>query len=298
MSALLTGDQQLAVLGRRKSDWEIMFKTGEDWKFASGSLRQRVIKAAEGQSDPIIIMDSDKDDRFVDTNPPFRSALCISVQVTGRLPVIVFAEDREKIMSFDLHSLPAWEEVVTQLRAILPEMKSPKAAKKAGKKAGAHTPSLSDMFSHALNPEGSDEKVELNWPALIGVLLIMACGFGYMVKTYLQSREEDRLQSCRSNLSIIATAARMYARDNHGQYPKTLEKMAEMKYLDEIPTCPAAGSQTYTDLETNNKPAAVTISCVGGHHRKLFTGSGSPDKFPYYSSIEAAEEVAQKQKRK
>lgn len=301
MASLLSGKQQMAILGRRKSDWEVMFKTGTGWEFTPGSLRLRVLKEAEAKSEPIVVMDTEKDDRFVDSNPPFRSCLCIPILIPGRLPVMVFAEEPEKIMSFNFNKMPAWEGLVNQLRVHLPEVKSAtSAAKKAPevkKEATPPSPSLGERFSKALNPDGSDEKVEINWPALIAVIVILLCFFAYMVKSFLQSREEDRLRMCSSNLATIATAARMYARDNHGRYPRTLEVLTEKKYLENMPRCPASGGLTYTDYITNSKPPAVTVSCVGGHHRKLFKGSGSPENFPSFSSIEA-EEQARQNKRK
>jgi hypothetical protein len=295
MAALLSDKQQMAILGRRKTEWEIVFKTGQGWDFSPGSLRQRVVKEAEDSSESILIMDSEKDDRFVDSKPPFRSALCIPILIPGRLPVMVFAEEPQKIQSFNFNKLPAWEEMVNQLRTLLPELKSPSAAKKAAPVAPAG-PSLQEKLALAVNPEG--EKVEINWPALIAVLLLLLGGGVYLVKAYLQSRDEDRLKLCRSNLATIATAARMYSRDNNGRFPKTLEQLKAAKYLELIPLCPASGSMTYSDYTTHTQPPAVTVSCVGGHHRKLFTGSGSAESFPYYSSLEVAEQAAKKAKRK
>ncbi|MBT9584465.1 hypothetical protein IV102_14070 [bacterium] len=301
MASLLSGKQQMAILGRRKSDWEVMFNTGTGWEFAPGSLRLRVLKEAEAKSEAIVVMDTEKDDRFVDSKPPFRSCLCIPILIPGRLPVMVFAEEPEKIMSFNFNKMPAWEGLVNRLRDHLPEIKSvTSAARKSPEiKKAASPPSLSlaERFSQALKPDGSDEKVEINWRALITVIVLLLGFFAYMVKSFLQSREEDRLRMCSSNLATIATAARMYARDNHGRYPRTLDLLTERKYLENMPRCPASGSMTYTDYVTNSKPPAVTVSCVGGHHRKLFKGSGSPESFPFYSSIEAFEQ-AKKSKHK
>lgn len=292
MAVLLVGKQQMAVLGRRKADWEIIFKTGSAWDFAAGTLRQRVLKAAEGSSEPVVVMDSEKDDRFVDSKPPFRSAMCIPILVPGRLPVMVFAEDPEKLMAFEYHNLPAWKALVDELRTHVPELKAPSpkkvsSAKSSASEASEPKQSLMEKISQSINPE--NEKMEVNWPALVLVGVVLLGGMVYGIHSYLQSIKMDQLRKCETNLATIATAARMYARDHKGKYPKKLDLLVESKYLEVVPNCPAGRSMTYTDYVASDKGAAVTVSCVGGHHRQLFKGSGSPEAFPHYYSLEAQE---------
>lgn len=304
MAALLNGKQRMAILGRRSDEWEVIFKTGEGWDFTPGSLRQRVLAVAETDPKPTVVMDSHKDDRFVDSKPPFRSALCIPLVIPGKLPLMIFAEEPEKVQSFQFNTLPAWEDLVAQLRIHLPDMKAiqkaaearKKASTKKGAPAGAKL-SLSDMLSKAINPEGDPaQKVEVNWPAVALVLSVLFGAVGWMIYSFLQARAEDHLRLCSTNLNTIATAARMYAKDHQGQYPKNLEVLKAAKYLENIPRCPTAGSMTYGDYETSNKPAAVTVSCTGGHHRKLLKGPGNPDKFPIFSSHLFEEEMRNRKK--
>lgn len=304
MAALLSGKQRMAILGRRKDDWEVIFKTGEGWDFNPGSLRQRVIKFAETDPKPTVVMDSHKDDRFVDSKPPFRSALCIPIVIPGKLPLMIFAEEPEKLQSFQFNTLPVWEELVAQLRVHLPDMKALQKAAEARKKApskpgAAPKMSLNDMISKAINPDGDpSQKVEVNWGAVAVVLLTILAAIGWMVRAFFQARDQDNFRLCGTNLNTIATAARMYAKDHQGAYPKSLETLTANKYLEEIPRCPAAGAMTYTDYETSNKPAAVTVSCTGGHHRHQFKGSGNPEKYPFFSSYQFEEEMRNRKKPK
>lgn len=77
MQALLKGQQQLAVVGKRNNKWEILFKTGDNWDFNEGSLRYRVTESVHKSHEAVGDSRSAKDDRFVaGARPEFRSALC------------------------------------------------------------------------------------------------------------------------------------------------------------------------------------------------------------------------------
>ncbi len=128
-----------------------------------------------------------------------------------------------------------------------------------------------------------DENVaeQLNWPLLIGTILIVAVGGMLGIRSWLQSREVENLRICRANLRSVVTAAQMYAKDHRGLYPKSLDELTKIGYLQSIPTCPVAKEMTFTDYQARLKPNRVELSCCGGHHYKLFEGSGVSTRFPH-----------------
>lgn len=87
---------------------------------------------------------------------------------------------------------------------------------------------------------------------------------------------------CKSNLKNIGTALEMYSTDNAGRFPKSLSPLTP-NYLKLWPTCPAAGSDTYSDgFQSSSHPDAYTVVCGGSNH----TRAGMSANFPQYTSTE------------
>lgn len=85
---------------------------------------------------------------------------------------------------------------------------------------------------------------------------------------------------CKTNLKNLATALEMYATDNVGRYPKDIKILSPM-YLKQIPTCPAAGRDTYSSTySVRESPDAFTIYCKGHNHGQM----GIPEDYPLYDS--------------
>ena len=82
----------------------------------------------------------------------------------------------------------------------------------------------------------------LEFLCLIVVLSIMAA---ILLPGFFRDRAGGMLTACKSNLKNIGTACAMYAADNKGQFPRSLWLLTP-NYLKSIPTCPAAGRDTYT----------------------------------------------------
>ncbi len=284
MQALLKGQQQLAVVGKRNNKWEILFKTGDNWDFNEGSLRYRVTESVHKSHEAVVIMDSAKDDRFVaGARPEFRSALCFPVTLPGKKQITIFVEEPEHPMGFSLAVLPAWKELAEQLEDLQPAP-PPKAAAPAApveKKAGAAPAAKED------DDEPKPPKEEVNWVAVGAVALLLLAAISYGITSFLRSRAEGQLAECTSNLAIIVAASNMYARDHGGQYPKSLDELVG-KYMLDTPTCPCAGSNTYGDLKYSKNPPGMSVSCSGGYHRKLFKGEGSPEHWPFMDSTPPA----------
>jgi hypothetical protein len=113
----------------------------------------------------------------------------------------------------------------------------------------------------------------------------------------IRPKPQGLLTACKSNLKNIGTAMEMYASDNQGQCPSSLEALAP-SYLKSLPECPSARQQTYSasyqvkrkaipTSSTNNKmPTGLTsddytVFCQGSHHAK----AGLPADYPIYSSL-------------
>lgn len=82
--------------------------------------------------------------------------------------------------------------------------------------------------------------------------------------------------ACKSNLKNIGTALEMYSSDNAGSFPVSLTTLVP-NYLRFIPTCPAAGYDTYSDLfETSHTLKDYTLCCAGDYHKRSGLGLDSP----------------------
>ncbi|MBI2252216.1 MAG: hypothetical protein HYU63_05695 [Armatimonadetes bacterium] len=93
-------------------------------------------------------------------------------------------------------------------------------------------------------------------------------------------RAQGQESSCKSNLKTISTALEMSSIDNGGNYPNTLVNLAP-SYLNNMPTCPSAGSSTYVNGYTNAvNPASYTVACSGSFHSYL----GLAPNMPQYIS--------------
>lgn len=99
--------------------------------------------------------------------------------------------------------------------------------------------------------------------------------------------EEERMKRntflyCKSNLKNIGTALELYSTDNKGHYPRSLKQICPL-YLKTLPTCPAAGKDTYSSsYKVIVNPDAYTVFCSGHNHKN----EGVPQNYPQYSSIQ------------
>lgn len=100
----------------------------------------------------------------------------------------------------------------------------------------------------------------------------------------IRSRSQGQLTACKSNCKNIATALEMYASDNKGAYPTSLSRLTQGNYLRVVPTCPAAGSDTYSpSYQMQASPDIFSFCCQGNNHHKAYSGFSEPhDNFPQY----------------
>lgn len=124
---------------------------------------------------------------------------------------------------------------------------------------------------------------------LMIVIAIIAILAAILVPNFLKARAQGQLTACKSNCKNIATALEMYASDNGGRYPTTASldaKLTTGNYLKLIPTCPAAGSNTYSQTyKVTQTPDAFSYNCSGNNHGKAYTGFNlNASNYPQYDA--------------
>lgn len=110
-----------------------------------------------------------------------------------------------------------------------------------------------------------------------------------LVPNFIRARSQGQLTACKSNLKNIGTALEMWSCDNGGRFPTSMSQLTP-QYLKQIPTCPAAGHDTYSSgfrsVQSEGTGAtrigtdAYTVCCSGREHSIIGQGAG----YPQYSS--------------
>lgn len=70
--------------------------------------------------------------------------------------------------------------------------------------------------------------------------------------------------ACTSNLKNIATGCEMFASDNGGKYPTSLQQLVGPTYLGRVPTCLSARAATYVYRGGGQR---FEVYCSGHHHK-------------------------------
>lgn len=121
--------------------------------------------------------------------------------------------------------------------------------------------------------------------AHVSFFFLGVLGSFFAVPSFLPARAQGQLTACKSNCKNLATALEMYASDNKGVYPLTLDPLVTGNYLRSLPTCPSAYRDTYTDYTTFRKHTSFRFSCVGNNHSKAYAGFPGPcDNLPAYDA--------------
>lgn len=92
-----------------------------------------------------------------------------------------------------------------------------------------------------------------------------------------------KVGQCFINLSKIAVALENYVEDHDGKLPANLRELVP-EYLQEVPHCPAAGTDTYSESfhiiekesENPEQPRVYVIYCKGFNHKDAGLGNDSP----------------------
>lgn len=118
---------------------------------------------------------------------------------------------------------------------------------------------------------------------LMIVIAIIAILAAILVPNFIRARAQGQFTACKSNLKNIATALEMWSTDNSGRYPTSLSQLTEgQRYLRTLPTCPAAGRDTYSEYyRSASNPDRYTVICAGNNHNAVDAGRD----FPQYNSV-------------
>ncbi len=125
--------------------------------------------------------------------------------------------------------------------------------------------------------------------AVLGVMLV---GIGILaailVPNFIRARSQGQFTACKSNLKNMATALEMWSTDHEGRYPSRLSELTEGgQYLRMIPTCPAAGIDTYSSTyQAGQDPDQYQVGCSGHNHGGVDAGPG----YPQYNSVSGLNE--------
>lgn len=102
------------------------------------------------------------------------------------------------------------------------------------------------------------------------------------LEAFERSRAHGQLTACKSSLKNIGTALEMYSTDYRGNFPSSLGKLTP-NYLKTLPSCPAAGLDTYSGSYSVGANSYL-VRCSGKNHTTL------ERDFPRYSSLKGLEE--------
>jgi len=90
------------------------------------------------------------------------------------------------------------------------------------------------------------------------------------------ARGVSQLTACQSNLYGLSGALQYYARDHRGSYPKRLDEPGFEKYHGDVPACPAAEHDTYSQ-GYQQQGKVFTLRCNGDNHRHFLPGPKTSD---------------------
>jgi len=123
---------------------------------------------------------------------------------------------------------------------------------------------------------------------LMIVIAIIAILASILVPNFGRSRAQGQLAACKGNLKAIAVAAELYASDNDGKYPATLNIRPDsdlvIQYLKTTPICPTG---TYKD-----ENYSYHLTCVSPYANyyvycrssATHTAVGIPEYYPRYDT--------------
>lgn len=132
-----------------------------------------------------------------------------------------------------------------------------------------------------INEEIKSDRSFSEWiiPLMIGLIIVV--WFFNEVPARLRQKANGQYCACCSFTRDIGVAIDLY-KDDNGYYPANMA-MLKPKYLKDIPTCPAAGKDTYSrSYVVSSGAQAFTVYCNGSYHSNMKI----PMNYPQYDSHE------------
>ena len=141
--------------------------------------------------------------------------------------------------------------------------------------------SASVASDSCVSPKRSVSKSLIISLALGGLLLLLFIAGALLVPNMISSKAQSQVTACKSNLKNIGTALEMYATDNAGRYPPSLDYLTISgeggAYLRCIPVCPACEKDTYSSSYLHgNNPDCYFVYCSGHNHKAVNLEANAP----------------------
>lgn len=141
----------------------------------------------------------------------------------------------------------------------------------------------------SFNPDAihqSSEEKKKSWRLPISLGLVAVALTIWIIPKFIRHPNRGSLTACKSNLKNIGTALEMYSTDYGGRYPDRMQRLTP-NYLRVIPTCPLAGSDTYSDsYSRSTEPDGYRYCCAGANH----LGVDISADYPAYDAITGLQE--------
>jgi len=115
-------------------------------------------------------------------------------------------------------------------------------------------------------------------PIIAGALLIIRFQGALTSGSYSAAPD---YHACRAHEVELAGHVKRYARVHGGAFPRRLSKLIPA-FISSVPTCPAAGRDTYSDgYRVNDTSGVFTICCMGRNHERY----NSRKNYPVFTGV-------------
>ncbi len=104
---------------------------------------------------------------------------------------------------------------------------------------------------------------------VLTILVLLTLLTSLILPRFLLSRMRSYHSNCLQNVHNLGTALQIYANNNQGKYPDTLQTLKDTTppYLQALPICPSnEASYGYT---LSPESTLYTVHCQGIHYRQL-----------------------------
>ena len=204
------------------------------------------------------------------------------IDIQGAIAFVTVEETSKFIINIDGKQYPASEEIANEFRTVEEEIV---LIKRDGnwKIDAVNTIRFSKIMEAMENPLKFAKLGKNTGGAKLFTLLADPDISSIMVRAMIsvqESKTQGMLVVCKANERSLGIALEMYAMDHDGHFPDSLSKLVP-EYIKAIPTCAAAGKDTYSDSYRVSKNfQAYTFYCKGHYHKD----AGIPENYPAYDS--------------
>ncbi|MCR5662338.1 MAG: zinc-ribbon domain-containing protein [bacterium] len=154
------------------------------------------------------------------------------------------------------------------------------------KKCGAKIPDKAETCLEC----GAPVKKSWIWKVLLAIGCLVCLGISaiaillgiIIIPNFCQTNSEYEYKYCKSNLKNVAYALEMYAADNNGLYPPSLDYLtkpagAADAYLQSLPKCLVTDTDTYSpSYKITPEQDRFRIYCSGSNHKIITSKENLP----------------------